>query len=100
MVLSGLSMNSINVPIPLPHQPFVVLRCVQLVDYSRIVNRHADAVLFVPVQHAPRTPTRAALPLQELADHPRSPDPGVSAPSAEPGTESRATRAGVACSQP
>src|SRR6266581_4793232 len=99
MVLSGLSMNSINVPIPLPHQPFVVLRRVQLVDYGWIVDRHADDVLFVPVQHGPRTLTSGSRALQELAEERRSPDHGVSAPFAESRNDSRRIRAAVRLEQ-
>src|SRR5438046_7784251 len=45
MVLSGLSTELVDVSIPLPHQSFVVVRRVDLVNDRRIVHRDAHNIL-------------------------------------------------------
>src|SRR5882762_7275107 len=100
MVYSGLSMNSINVPIPLPHQPFVVLRRVQLVDDGWIVHRHTDDLLFVLMQHGPGTLKSGGLALQERAKQRRSPDHRVPAPFGEGWNDRRSFGTTVGLEQP
>src|SRR5256712_3806430 len=43
----------VDVAIPLPDQPLVVLRSVQLVDDSRIVDGNTAASLIMPAHHGP-----------------------------------------------
>src|SRR3989442_577928 len=64
----------VDVSIPLPNQPLVVLRRIQLVDDRRIVHGDAQHVLFVPVQDSASALTCRLGALQQLRKQRRTPD--------------------------
>ena len=61
-------LNSVNVPIPLPHQPLIVLRRIHLVDYGRIVHGNGHDFLLMLVQDSPRSLVCGVRALQQLAE--------------------------------
>ena len=58
----------VDVAIPLPNQPFVVLRRIHLVDHRWIVHGNGDDFLIMLVQDCPGALARGFRALEQLAE--------------------------------
>src|SRR5882762_5870654 len=84
ITLSGLSTeaqgSSVDIPVPLPHQSFVVVRRIDLVDHRRIVDRDRHHFLLMLMQDCSRARARRVRALQQLAEQRVPPDHGMAPP--------------------